>query len=46
MSQVVRSHIKNLANEIDVLDQSEEGLHQRKGNMKNKFSKFDEWIET
>jgi hypothetical protein len=43
MSQMVRSHVKKLANEIDVLDQSEEGLHQRKGNTKNKFSKRDEW---
>ena len=31
MSQMVRSHVKKLADEIDVLDQSEEGLHQRKG---------------
>jgi hypothetical protein len=43
MSQMVRSHVKKLANEIDVLDQSEEGLHQRKGNTKNRFSKCDEW---
>jgi hypothetical protein len=31
MSQMVRSRVKKLANEIDVLDQSEEGLQQRKG---------------
>ena len=43
MSQMVRSHVKKLANKIDVLDQSEEGLHQRKGNTKNSFSKCDEW---
>ena len=43
MSQMVRSHVKKLANEINVLDQSEEGLHQRKGNAKNRFSKCDEW---
>ena len=43
MSQMVRSHVKKLANEIDVLDQSEEGLHQQKGNTKNRFSKCDEW---
>ena len=43
MSQMVRSHVKKLANEIDVLDQSEEGLHQRKENTKNRFSKCDEW---
>jgi len=42
MSQMVRSHVKKLANEIDVLDQSEEGLHQRKGNKKNRISKWDE----
>ena len=40
---MVRSHVKKLANEIDVLDQSEEGLHQQKGNTKNRFSKCDEW---
>ena len=43
MSQMVRSHVKKLANEIDGLDQSEEGLHQQKGNTKNRFSKRDEW---
>ena len=43
MSQMVRSHVKKLANKIDVLDQSEESLHQRKGNTKNRFSKCDEW---
>ena len=44
MSQMVRSHVKKkLANEIDVLDQSHEGLHQRKGNTKNRFSECDEW---
>ena len=42
MSQIVCSHFKELANEIYVLDQSEEGLHQRKGNKKNRFSKWDE----
>ena len=35
-------HIKKLANEIDVLDQSEEGFNQRKGKKKNRFSKCDE----
>ena len=44
MNQMVRSHVKELANKIDVLDQLEEGfLHQRKGNTKNRFSKCDEW---
>jgi hypothetical protein len=43
MSQMVRSHVNKLAIETDVLDQSEEGLHQRKGNKKNRFSKCDEW---
>ena len=43
MNQMEHSHVKNLANEIDVSDQSEEGLHQRKGNTKNRFSKRDEW---
>ncbi len=43
MSQMMRSHVKKLANEIDgVLDQSEEGLHQQKGNTNNGFSKCDE----
>ena len=31
ISQMVHSHVKKLANKIDVLDQSEEGLHRRKG---------------
>ena len=43
MSQMVRSQVKKLANKIDVLDQSEEGWYQRKGNTKNRFSKCDEW---
>ena len=45
MSQMVRSHVKKLANKIDVFDQSEEGLHQRKGKTKNRFSnsKCDEF---
>ena len=43
MSQMVCSHVKKLANKIDVLDQSEKGLHQQKGNTKNRFSNFDEW---
>ena len=38
MNQMEHSHVKNLANEIDVSDQSEEVLHQRKGNTKNRFS--------
>ena len=42
MSQMVRPHVKKLANEIDVLDQSDEGLHQRKGNKKNRFSNSNE----
>ena len=43
LSQMVCSHVKKLANEIDGLDQSEDGLHQQKGNMMNRFSKCDEW---
>ena len=43
MNQMVRSHVKELANEIHVSDESEERLQQRKGNMKNSFSKCDEW---
>ena len=50
MNQMELSHIKKLAsyqvpasNEIDVSDQSEEGWHQRKGNTRNRFSKYDEW---
>jgi hypothetical protein len=34
--------VKKLANEIDVSDQSEEGLHKIKWNTKNRFSKCDE----
>ena len=40
---MVHPHVKKLANEIDVLDQSEGGLHQRKGNMKNRFPNCDKW---
>jgi hypothetical protein len=40
---MVFSNVKKLADKIDVLDQSEEGLHQRKGNTKNRFSKCDAW---
>ena len=36
-------HLKTLANEIDVSDQSKEGLHQQIGNTKNSFLKNDEW---
>ena len=43
MSQMPPSHVKKSANEIDVLDQSEEGLHQQKGSTKNRLSKCDEW---
>ena len=43
ISQMVRSHVKKLANEIDVLEQSEEGSHQRKWNTKNRFTKCNEW---
>jgi hypothetical protein len=39
---MVHSQVKKLVNEIDVLDQSE-GLHQQKGNRKNRFTKCDEW---
>ena len=38
MNQMEHSHVKKLANEIDVSDQSDEGLHQQKGNTKNRFS--------
>ena len=31
MNQMELSHVKELANEIDVSDQSELGSHQRKG---------------
>ena len=45
MNQMGNSHVKKLANDIDVSDQSKEGLglNQRKGNTKNRFSKYDEW---
>ena len=43
MNQMERSHVKKLANEIDVSDQSEEGLHQQKGDTKNRFSNCDDW---
>ena len=43
MNQMEHSHVKKLANEIDVSDQSEEGLHQRKVNTKNRFTKCDKW---
>ena len=39
----MESHVKKLVNEIDVSDQSEEGLQKRNRNTKNKFSKCDEW---
>ena len=32
MNQMDHSHVKKLADEIDVSDQSEEGWHQRKKN--------------
>ena len=42
MNQMKHSDItKKLANEIDVSDQSEEGLNQYKGNRKNTFSMCD-----
>ena len=31
MNQMEHSHVKKLAKEIDVLDQSEEGFHLQKG---------------
>ena len=43
MSQMVCSCVKKLANQIDVLDQSDKGLHQQKVKTKNRFSKCDEW---
>ena len=46
MNQMEHAHVvKKLAtgNKIDVSDQSEDGLHQQIGNMKNRFSKCDEW---
>ena len=39
MNQMEHSHVKKLSNEMDVSDQSKEGLHQQK----SKFSKYDEW---
>ena len=39
MNPKEHSHVKKLAKKIDVSNQSEEGLHQRKGNAKNRFSK-------
>ena len=43
MNHMVHFHVKNLANEIDILDQSEGGLYQQKGITQNRFSKRDEW---
>ena len=40
---MVRSHDKKIANEIDVLDQSEEGMHQQKEKTKSRFWKCYEW---
>ena len=46
ISQMVHSHVKKLANEIDVLDQSEECIHQRKGTQRTGSRSVMNGIET
>jgi hypothetical protein len=43
MNQMEHSHVKKLADKIDVSDQSEKGLHQQKGDTKNRFLNCDDW---